>query len=241
MAERRAEAFRPPGTSAQRIALELRFRVAAQLKAITMLGHVSNRDSAALHAVYRCGDDECRCGSAAPVFSRLALETRLRAGSALLNRQSRHVDRQNTIRPSSSVLTVPQHAKRPPRPARRSPIAVELAGAGGRTAHICGQADLGGINIVAGEGRASTTIDHRVALVAGVGSAVNGPERSALRAIGSSPPATWRRSWRRSRGRLWRSSTPDPRRLGSSTRASLLRSLACRSTTCTPTRRSSAQ
>ena len=47
-------------------------------------------------------------------------------------------------------------------------MALELAGADGRNAHICGQADHGAVHILAGGGRASTTIDHRVAFVAGV-------------------------------------------------------------------------
>ena len=59
-------------------------------------------------------------------------------------------------------------------------MALELADADGRNAHTCGQADLGGVNIVAGEGRASATVDHGVALVAGSASAVSDPERSVL-------------------------------------------------------------
>ena len=59
-------------------------------------------------------------------------------------------------------------------------MALELADADGRNAHLCGQADLGAFNILAGEGRASTTVDHGVALVAGSASAVSDPERSVL-------------------------------------------------------------
>jgi hypothetical protein len=59
-------------------------------------------------------------------------------------------------------------------------MALELARADGRNAHICGQADLGAVNIVAGGGRASATVGHGVALVAGVASAVSDPERSVL-------------------------------------------------------------
>ena len=59
-------------------------------------------------------------------------------------------------------------------------MARELARADGRNAHTCGQADRAAVHILAGEGRGSTTIDHRVALVAGVASAVSGPERSVL-------------------------------------------------------------
>ena len=49
-------------------------------------------------------------------------------------------------------------------------MALELAGAGRRSAHICGQADCGAVNILASEGRASSTVDHGVALVAALDS-----------------------------------------------------------------------
>jgi hypothetical protein len=61
-------------------------------------------------------------------------------------------------------------------------MALELAGAGGRTDPIWGQADRGPVNIMAGGGRgcASNTVDHHAALVAGSASALRDPERSAL-------------------------------------------------------------
>jgi hypothetical protein len=59
-------------------------------------------------------------------------------------------------------------------------MALELAGADGRNAHICGQADRGAVHILAGEGRASSTVDHGVALIAGSASAISDPERSVL-------------------------------------------------------------
>ena len=85
---------------------------------------------------------------------------------------------------------VPQHPKRPPGPARNAPMALELADADGRNPHLCRQADRWPVNILAGEDRASNTVDHGAALVAASASAVSNPERSALRAIGSSPRAT---------------------------------------------------
>ena len=69
-------------------------------------------------------------------------------------------------------------------------MALELARADGRNAHLCGQADRGAFDILAGEGRESSTVDHGVAPVAGSASAVSNLERSALRAIGSSRRAT---------------------------------------------------
>ena len=59
-------------------------------------------------------------------------------------------------------------------------MALELARADERNAHICGQADLGAFDILAGEGRESSTVDHGVAPVVGSGSAVGEPERSVL-------------------------------------------------------------
>ncbi|MGZ6622996.1 MAG: hypothetical protein ACXVHD_25630 [Solirubrobacteraceae bacterium] len=59
-------------------------------------------------------------------------------------------------------------------------MALELADACGRNAHLCGQADRGAFDILAGGGRESSTVDHGVALVAGSASAVSDPERSVL-------------------------------------------------------------
>jgi hypothetical protein len=48
------------------------------------------------------------------------------------------------------------------------------------TLTFCGQADRDAVNIVASEGGVSSTVDHRVGLIAGLASAVSDPERSAL-------------------------------------------------------------
>ena len=59
-------------------------------------------------------------------------------------------------------------------------MALELAGADGLMARTSVHTERGAVNILAGEGRASIAVDHDVALVAGLASAVSDPERSVL-------------------------------------------------------------